>query len=146
MQVLRDIALLFGRTGFGLLMIMHGVRRFFLEGMDAQTAYLQAVGLPQPLLFAYGAVVLEIVGGFLIVIGWLTPLVAAVFVVEFGLAIAWTTYFRGPWVADGGWEYHAALIAFALVLIGAGAGRASVDGARVSRRRRREEADSDLTS
>lgn len=136
MQVLRDIALLCGRAGFGLLMIVHGAHRFFFEGMDTQQSYLASVGLPQPWLFAYGAVILEIVGGFLIVVGWLTPLVAALFVIEFAVIIAWTKYFLGFSVDGGGWGYYGILIAFGLVLIGAGAGRASVDGVLAARKRR----------
>lgn len=126
-------------------MVMHGVNRFFIAGMDAQIAYLTQFNMPVPMVFAYGAVVLEIVGGFLLILGWLTPLIALAFVAEMGMIIAWTNYWRGPWVANSGWAYQAILAVFALVLAGAGAGRLSVDGILSGRRKARPTASDTLT-
>lgn len=138
MRVLRDIALLLGRVAFGVLMIVHGLRRYFVVGMDSRIASLQALGLPQPALLAYGAVVLDIVGGFLLVIGWLTPLVAAAFATGFVLMIMWTKdYQAGAWLTS---------IAACLILMGSGAGRASVDGAVSAARRRRTSNGDDFAS
>lgn len=138
MRVLRDIALLLGRAGFGVLMMVHGLRRYFVVGMDSRIASLQALGLPQPTLLAYGAVILDIVGGFLLVIGWLTPLVAAAFATGFVLMIVWTKDPQAAaWLAN---------IAVCLVLMGSGAGRASVDGAVTAARRRRKSDGDGFTS
>lgn len=135
MQTLRDFSLLIGRLAFGVLMMAHGIHRFFILGMDSQVAYLTQFNVPVPVVFATGAVVLEILGGFLLTIGWMTPLVALAFVIEMAMIIAWTNYWRGPWVADNGWEFQAILAAFALMLAGTGAGRFSVDGALAGRKK-----------
>lgn len=126
-------------------MMAHGAFRFFVSGMDAEISYLTQFGLPAPMVFAYGAVILEIVGGFLLIVGWLTPVVALAFVAEMGMIIAWTNYWRGPWLADGGWEYHALLAVFALMLAGTGAGKFSVDGALAGRKTRASNTTTPLT-
>lgn len=135
MQVLRDITLLIGRIGFGVLMLMDVYRRLFVDGMDQQITYLADVGMPVPALFAYGAVVVEVLGGLLLIVGLFTSIAAAVFLVEFVMIIAWTNYFRGPWLADGGWVFQAIVCLFAIVLIGSGSGKLSVDGLRGTRKK-----------
>lgn len=145
MRVLRDVTQFIGRAGFGVLMLMDAYRRLFVDGMQDQITYLTDVGMPVAALFAYGAVVLETVGGLLMIVGLFTSVVGLVFVIEFAMVIAWTNYFRGPWLTDGGWLYQAAVGLLALVLIGAGGGRYSLDAARAARKRSRGSAVPDLT-
>ncbi len=90
MQVLRDVTLLLGRVGFGVLMLLDTYRRIFVDGMEAQVSYLSHVGMPLPVVFAYGALVVEGIGGVLMIVGLFTSFVALAVLIEFAMIIAWT--------------------------------------------------------
>ena len=135
LHVLRDITLLLIRLGLGGIMLLHGWTRWqgAGQGVQRQVDYLSQFSVPYPLYAAWGAIVLELVGGIFIIVGALTPLVALAFVVQQGLTIAYTNWYRGPdlLAADGayvgGWEYNVALALLGLVLLAFGAGRISID-------------------
>jgi putative oxidoreductase len=144
LQVVRDLALLLARVGLGGILIAHGWRRWQQLGIDSQVAYLRQYATPFPQYAAWGATVLELVGGVLLVVGLLTPLVAAAVVVEQVLIVAWTSWYKGLWLTKvqgaaatwaGGWEYNVMIGVLALLFVVFGAGRISVD--RLFRRRRR---------
>jgi putative oxidoreductase len=69
---LNDAALLAGRILLGLLFVLEGYSK--VGGWDAAVAYMQRYGVSDSLLPLVIAV--ELVGGFLIVIGWQTRLAA----------------------------------------------------------------------
>ncbi len=125
-KVVQDVALLLVRLTFGGLMVLHGISRW-QGGISVQTEHLAQAGVPEPQLFAWGAVVLEVLGGVLIAFGILTPLVAAAFLAEFVLVVVWVKWHSGPYLENGGYEYTVALAAIALFLVAFGAGRAGVD-------------------
>lgn len=127
LHVLRDLALLIARVCLGGVLILHGWRRWQIEGIARQTGYLSQFGIPNPQLLTWGATVLELTGGLFLIFGLLTPLVALAVVVEQGMIIAWTRWFRGPYLNQDGWEYNAILASLALVLTTFGAGRAAMD-------------------
>jgi putative oxidoreductase len=133
LQVLRDIALLVARIGLGGILIAHGWRRWQHLGVRSQIDYLRQFGTPYPEVAAYGATLLELVGGIFLIVGALTPLVALAVLVQQVLTISYTNYFRGRYLTDlegnyvGGYEYNVALGVLALVFVVFGAGRASVD-------------------
>lgn len=129
LQVLRDLVLLVTRIVVGVVLVFRGWHRWVVTGLDAQTELLRRHGVPNPDLMAMAATVLEVVGGILLVIGALTPVVALAVVVEQGLVIAWTKWFRGLSLAGpyGGYEYNLVLGCLCLLLVVYGAGRVSVD-------------------
>lgn len=127
LRVAQDLALLIVRVAFGVLMILHGWRRWQGEGIARQIEFLNQTQTPQPELLAWGSVVLEMLGGLFLVFGLLTPLVAAVFLVQQILIIVYSKVSRGPWIAEGGYEYNAMLACLALLLTAFGAGRAGLD-------------------
>jgi putative oxidoreductase len=133
LQVLRDISLLTARLGLGGILIAHGWRRWQQQGVQSQIDYLNQFGTPYADIAAFGAVLVELVGGLFLVVGALTPLVALVVVVQQVLTISYTNYYRGPYLIDaqgqylGGYEYNVALGGLALLFVVFGAGRASVD-------------------
>jgi putative oxidoreductase len=63
LQVLRDIALLIARVGLGAILIAHGWRRWQEQGIQQQIDYVAQFGTPYPSVAAWGAVLLELVGG-----------------------------------------------------------------------------------
>jgi putative oxidoreductase len=122
----QSAVLLIVRLAFGAGMAYHGLTRVF-HGYSYYEALLESVGLPLPVVFFWGAVVLEIGGGAMIAIGVLTRVVAAAFVAEFTVKILWLHWQHGFWVGDNGYEYPAALALIALLLVGCGAGVVAVD-------------------
>lgn len=133
LQVVRAIALLLARVGLGGIMIMHGWRRWQDQGIDNQVSYLKQFGTPFPHYAAWGGTLLELIGGVFLIVGALTPLVAAAMVTEQGLIIAYTSWYKGLYLTDtsgafqGGYEYSVILGLLALLFVVFGAGPASVD-------------------
>jgi putative oxidoreductase len=153
LRVLRDLALLAARLGLGGILILHGWLRWQGpgQGVQKQIDYLSQFGTPYPRYAAWGAIVLELVGGIFLVVGALTPVVAIAVLVEQVLIIAYTNWYKGPDLVTGdgtyagGYEYNLTLALLALLLAVFGAGRISVDG--LFRRRKPEvEADDDRLS
>ena len=135
LRVLRDIALLIARVGLGGILILHGWIRWQGpgQGVQKQIDYLTQFGTPYPEVAAWGAILLELVGGIFLVVGALTPFVALAVLVEQILIIAYTNWYRGPDLVNsdgtyaGGYEYNLALALIALLLVVFGAGRLAVD-------------------
>jgi putative oxidoreductase len=69
----------------------------------------------------------ETAGGALLALGAATPVCAASLIGTMATAIHKVHRPNGPWVAQGGWEYNAVLIAALTALIDAGPGDVSVD-------------------
>ena len=133
LQVLRDIALLIARVGLGGILIAHGWRRWQVLKIPSQIAYLQQFGTPYPAVAAWGATILELVGGIFLIVGALTPLIALAVVAQQVLTICYTNWFKEPYLLNaqggyvGGYEYNVALGLLALLFLVFGAGRASID-------------------
>ncbi|MFW6598019.1 DoxX family protein [Propionibacteriaceae bacterium Y2011] len=128
---LQDLVLLIARICLGVVLISRGWRRWQDTGVDWQADYLAQFGTPYAEYAAWGATVLEIVGGIFLIVGALTPLIALAIVVEQVLIIVWTKWFRGlalhSDVAGTGYEYTVITACLALVFLVFGAGRLSVD-------------------
>lgn len=125
-KVVQDIGLLVARLTLGLLLVAHGWQRF-THGIGPTVDTLTRYGLPEPQLFAWGATVLEVLGGALLIFGLLTPIVAGFVVAEQVMVVAWLRWHNGLWQATNGIEYPVALAALALILVVFGAGRTGVD-------------------
>lgn len=124
-KICQDAGLLIARIAFGGVLLLHGWQRWRTIG--DQVAYLQQHNVPQPDLLAWGATILEALGGVLMIFGVLTPFVAAAFLIEFVIVIVWLKWPNGPVLENGGYEYSVALAALAIVFLVFGAGRAAVD-------------------
>ena len=125
-KVVQDIGLLVARVALGLVLLSHGWHRFS-TGIGTTVTTLTKYGLPEPQLFAWGATILEVIGGALLVFGLLTPIVAAFMVAEQVMVIAWLKWQHGLWQVNDGIEYPVILAALALILVVFGAGRTGVD-------------------
>jgi putative oxidoreductase len=114
------------RVGAGLLFLQHGLSKVF--GLLGGTA--------QPLASVFGvAGLMELIGGALLIVGFLTRPVAAVLMLE--MCVAYTTHMsHGPWPIQNDGE-EALLYALIFAFFAAnGAGPASVDDRLKSRRAR----------
>lgn len=128
MRVVRDLALLIARVGLGLVLVFRGWRRWTNDvGMQAQIDYLRQFQTPQPEIMAWGATLIEIIGGLFLIFGLLTPLVAAAIITQQVLIISYTRWFRGPWQENGGYEYNVIQACLALIFLAFGAGRLAID-------------------
>lgn len=124
---LQAISLLVVRICFGLLLIAHAWHRWHTVGMHAEIAHLQAFEVPQPYLLAWGALALEAVGGLLLILGLMVPLVALLVLVMNVLVIVWIKWGNGLYLHHDGWEHNAVQACLALVLATFGSGRAGLD-------------------
>ncbi len=124
---MRDGALLIVRLILGGIFIAHGWDKVFGTGVAKTTGYFVGWGIPQAEMTVWLVALVEMVGGALLVLGLLAPIVAGVLVVAM-LGAAWFVHMgNGLFVADGGAELVLALIAGLVVIVTFGAGRASLD-------------------
>lgn len=123
----QDLGLLFYRIVFGLSMMAHG---YFKFAGGEQTLYnightMAQFGVPDGfLLLGMAAAAAELLGGFLIILGFLTRLG--------GLLIAFTLLIATYAALGGGffkWDYPSQMMFGAIMLFIAGPGRYSVDSA-----------------
>jgi putative oxidoreductase len=135
----RSLGLLIARLGLGGILLLHGTRRW-QAGVQAQTDYLTQFDTPYANAAAWGAISFEVVGGVLLVLGALTPLVGLGVLVQQVLTICYTNYYRGPDLLhvdgsySGGYEYNVALGLLGLLFLVLGGGAVSLD--RVLRRKK----------
>lgn len=133
LRVLQDLSLLVARVGLGAILLMHGWRRWQQQGLQQQVDYLSQFGTPYPTVAAWGGVLLELAGGAFLIVGALTPLVAAAILAEQVLIVCYTNWYKGPYLLDaqgeylGGYEHNVALGLLALLFVTFGAGRIAVD-------------------
>ena len=135
----RSFGLLIARLGLGGILLLHGTRRW-QAGVQSQTDYLRQFDTPYAEVAAWGAISFEVVGGVLLILGALTPLVGLGILVQQVLTICYTNYYRGPDLLkvdgsySGGFEYNVALGVLGLLFAVLGGGAVSLD--RVFRRRK----------
>lgn len=123
----QDIALLVARVALGLVFIAHGWQKFNEFGLDGTGQAFEAMGVPVPQAAAVFAAVVELVGGALLLLGLLTPVAAALLVVDMLGAFVIVHRSAGVFVTSNGWELVAALGAGALLIGAVGPGRFAVD-------------------
>ncbi len=115
---LYPLALLGLRVVLGIILTAHGYAKVF-GGMPKFIQMVQNLGLPS--WMAYLAAATEFGGGILIIAGLLTRLAALAFCIEMGVAIDkvhWSHGLKGPAAVE--FPLAVAIIAFALMLLGAG--------------------------
>jgi putative oxidoreductase len=126
-----DLALLVIRIVLGITFLMHGAQKLFGwfggGGMTETVGMMRHLGLAHPVPFAWLLGLVEFVGGFVLLIGFLTPLAAALLIGDMLVAIVQVHGKNGFFNTKGGYEYNLNLIAMCLGLMLIGAGAASVD-------------------
>ncbi|MBM7410856.1 putative oxidoreductase [Clavibacter michiganensis] len=133
--VLQDAALLVSRAAIGFILIAHGLQKFLDYTLDGTAASFTQMGVPVPAVAALFAATVETVGGAALILGLLTPVFAALNVLNLLGALVIVHAGKGVFVDAGGYELVLALMAGLIVVALVGSGRFSVDGL-VSRRER----------
>ena len=126
-----EIGRLAARAVIGGLFIGHGTQKLFGwfggPGLGGTEEMMGAIGMRPTRPNAVAAGLSETAGGALLVLGAATPAAAASLIGTMATAIYKVHRPNGPWAAQGGWEYNAALIAALAALVDAGPGDLSVD-------------------
>ena len=121
-----DAVLLLVRLLLGTIMIAHGHKKLFVDGIGRTTDGFEHLSIPVAIVSASFVTVVELVGGALLVLGLLTRVVAGLM----GFVMAGAAFFvhggHGVFIADGGWELVGAISAALAGLAVAGPGRLGV--------------------
>lgn len=125
--ILDDIVLLLARIALGIILIAHGWQKFNEWTLAGTAASFGDMGVPAPGVTSAFAAIAELVGGVLLLVGLLTPVVALLNVlVQLG-AFALVHVQAGVFVDNGGYELVLALAAGLLLIAVRGAGKFSID-------------------
>lgn len=131
---LASLAPLAVRLITGIIMFAHGWQKLTQMGpgnFGAQA--LAGLGVPLPVFMGYVVTLVEVVGGLLLIVGFLSRLAALLLTIDLVVAILLVKVnvgFLSPMESPGvGAELDLALIAGFLVILFAGPGRLSVDHA-----------------
>ncbi|MCO1656872.1 DoxX family protein [Pseudonocardia humida] len=135
-EAVRDVALLVARVVLGVVLFAHGWQKVVIYGVAETRDQFEALGIPAAIASSSFVAFVEFVGGVLLVLGALTPLVVGLHLVVMIGAAAFVHVSNGIFAADGGWELVGVIAAAELVLAACGAGRFSVDRLIVVRLRR----------
>ncbi len=108
----------------GVAFIVHGAPKVF--NLEAASGFFESVGIPSWLAIPVAG--LEFFGGILLVVGFLTRWLSALFILEMIVAIAIVHLPNGWNVFEGGYEYNLALIVMLISIIVLGPGPFSIDG------------------
>ena len=95
MEIVRMYGPLVGRVLLALIFIIAGYGK--LTGFEGTVGYIQSVGLPVPQLAAVIAIIVELGGGIMLVIGWKARwAAAALFIFVFLAGILFHAFWSSP--------------------------------------------------
>jgi putative oxidoreductase len=123
-----DLALLILRLALALVLLYHGIPKLMHFGQTASN--FAGMHIPVPTLAAAYAVLAEVGGGILILLGIAVDLAGILVILDMLGAIALVHLPNGFDFTKGGFEHPLTILAMALALALAGPGRTSVGGAR----------------
>lgn len=124
-----SMGLLVLRVVVGAIFAAHGAQKIFEFTIPGTIGSFAEMGVPLAEIAAPVVAFLELVGGILLILGFLTRPVGILLTVDMAVALALVHLPAGLWVAEGGYEFVAVLGVAALALALTGAGRYSIDGA-----------------
>lgn len=135
--IVRSLLLLIARLALAAILMTHAWWRWNIAGISAQIGVLRDYHVPLATVIAYGAVVFEAMAGALLVLGLFTRIVSALVIVEQGLIIALIKWPSGIFLAQGGFEYNAAIATLGVVFCAVGTHFTGFDTLLARRRRAR---------
>ena len=147
LNFLQNFGLLIARLGLGGILLLHGWMRWN-AGVQRQIDYLTQFRTPYAEVAAWGAIIFELIGGVLLIVGALTRIVGLGVLIEQILIICYTNWYKWPptllntdGTCKGGYEYNVALGLLGLLLFVMGGGAVSID--RLFRRKKPDEDEAD---
>jgi len=122
------------RLVVGGLFLGHGLQKltghFGGQGLEGTGQAFESLGLRPGRANAAAAGAAEAGGGALLAAGAATPLAATALTATMATAIRTVHGPKGPWLANGGYEYNLVLMAIVFAMVDAGPGHWSVDARR----------------
>jgi putative oxidoreductase len=119
-----DLALLILRLALAAVLLYHGIPK--LMNFGATVAGFQGMGVPAPPVTAAFALLAEVGGGLLILLGVAVDLAGLLVVIDMLGAIYLVHWANGFDFSKGGWEHPFTVLVMALTLALAGPGRLAV--------------------
>lgn len=126
-SAVQDVVLLLVRLGLGGVLVAHGWQKLDEQTIDGTAGGFDSMGIPFPEAAAHYATWVELIGGGLLLVGFLTPLAGLLVIGDMAGAFWFVHRDAGVFAAEGGWELVAMIAMLALTLVAFGAGRVSVD-------------------
>lgn len=117
------------RIVVGIVFAVHGYEKLFVQTIPGVTGFFTQIGAPLPGVTAPLVSVLELVGGVMLILGVLTPVVAALLAVDMVGAIFLVHLANGFSAMNGGYEFVLTLFAASLALALTGPGAYALDRA-----------------
>jgi putative oxidoreductase len=124
-----SLGLLVLRIVVGAIFAAHGAQKVFEYTIPGTVGSFAEMGVPLAEFAAPLVAFLELIGGVLLILGFLTRPIGILLAVDMVVALVLVHLSAGLWVASGGYEFVAVLGAASLALALTGAGRFSIDGA-----------------
>ncbi|WP_166973475.1 DoxX family protein [Brevibacterium atlanticum] len=125
--IARDIITAIARIILGVIFIAHGWQKFNEWTVAGTADSFAQMGVPLPEIAAPFATFVELIGGALLILGALTPVVGVLLAANVIGALVIVHLTPTPFVDQGGWELVAALAAGVLLIAATGPGRFSID-------------------
>ncbi|MDA3643073.1 DoxX family protein [Saccharopolyspora indica] len=132
MHVVRDFFAFIGRLGIGIILIAHGWQKMVDYGIGAVADGFAQMNIPLPQVSAWFAALVELVGGALLILGFLLPLAGILIAINMAGAVLFVHLPHGLFSPEG-FELPLAIGVAALAL-GFNGGRWSVDHGLFGRR------------
>lgn len=125
-EKMTDVAPLVLRLALGAVFAYHGYDKY-LRGVEGVGGFLGSLGFPMASAFAVALIVVELIGGIMMILGFFTHWVAKSFVIVSVVAFLTVHADKGFSVRDGGYEFIITLLAVSVSLMITGAGKYSLD-------------------
>jgi putative oxidoreductase len=120
------------RVVTGLAFFFHGYDKVFVKGVSNVVPFFDSVGIPLAQITTYLVAYAELIGGLMLIVGFLTHWVSKVNIlivlgaigfVHFGTEGGWFWGYGAP----GGYEYQLLLLVVSIFFLAFGSGKYSVD-------------------
>ena len=121
------------RVVVGIVFFVHGLQKMFGFGFYGVTGFMGSVGIPLPNVAAVIVTLVELIGGFALIIGLLTRWAAILNGFDMIVATLLVHWKNGFFMQKQGYEFTLTLLAACVALVLAGPGCFSIDRA-ISRR------------
>ena len=128
------LGLLVLRVVVGVVFIAHGSQKLFTYGLAGITGGFEQMGVPMASVTAPLVTFVELIGGVALILGFLTPIAAALLAIDMLGAILFVHGKNGLFLPNG-YEFALTLLAVNVTLLLAGPGAAAVDNVLGNRRR-----------
>lgn len=106
----------------GIAFILHGLPKF--ENLQGTQGFFASIGLPAELALLIG--LLEVIGGILLIVGFVTRITSILFIIE-TIGIILILKAGNSFTGEGGYEIEILLMFISISLLLSGPGRVSIE-------------------